>query len=76
MLLPAGLDVLGEQVGHGRQPGVRVGVQGVDGRAASPRAAAHQAHLEHVAARGMGAAGDRQGGGRRCHCAGFQKRAA
>ena len=34
---------VGKQVGHGHQPGVRVGVQGVDGRSGSPPAAADQA---------------------------------
>ena len=57
----AALELLGEDVGHGHQPDVLAGVHGIGGRAAATPAAADQPDLDHVAAGGMGAAGQRQG---------------
>ncbi len=59
-LRPGSLDPLGEDVGHGHQAHVLAGVHGVGGRSAAPAAAADQPDLDHVAAGGMDAAGQRQ----------------
>ena len=54
-------NAFGKHVGHGYQAHVFAGVHGVGGRAAAPAAAADQAHLDHVAAGGVDAAGQRHG---------------
>ena len=53
------LDPFGEDVGHGHQPHVFAGVHGVGGRPAASASATDQAHLDRVAAGGMGAPGQR-----------------
>ena len=56
---PAVFDAFGEDVGHGHQPDVLAGVHGIGGGPAAPPAAADQADLDHVAAGGVGAPGER-----------------
>jgi len=51
--------MVGEQIGHGDHPHVLAGVHGVGGRTAAASAATDQAELDHVAARGMYATGQR-----------------